>query len=120
MPTRRRGPPTGPRWPRASPRRPATSGGASSILRDCCATPVLSLAEAPQHPHNAARQTFIELDGITQPAPAPRFSRTRPAAPASPSLPGDHTRALLGELGLDTQAIRELEDAGVVAQSEKG
>jgi crotonobetainyl-CoA:carnitine CoA-transferase CaiB-like acyl-CoA transferase len=86
----------------------------------CCATLVLSLAEAPQHPHNAARQTFIELDGITQPAPAPRFSRTRPAAPASPSLPGDHTRALLGELGLDTQAIRELEDAGVVAQSEKG
>ncbi|OBB88541.1 carnitine dehydratase [Mycobacterium colombiense] len=86
----------------------------------CCATPVLSLTEAPRHPHNAARQTFIELDGITQPAPAPRFSRTRPAAPASPSLPGDHTRALLGELGLDTQAITELEDAGVVAQSEKG
>lgn len=86
----------------------------------CCATPVLSLAEAPQHPHNAARQTFIELGGITQPAPAPRFSRTRPATPASPSLPGDHTRALLSELGLDTQAITELEDAGVVAQSEKG
>lgn len=86
----------------------------------CCATPVLSLTEAPQHPHNAARQTFIELDGIAQPAPAPRFSRTRPAAPAPPSLPGDHTRALLGELGLDTQAITELEDAGVVAQSEKG
>ncbi|OBH59510.1 carnitine dehydratase [Mycobacterium colombiense] len=86
----------------------------------CCATPVLSLAEAPRHPHNAARQTFIELDGITQPAPAPRFSRTHAAAPSSPSLPGDHTRALLGELGLDTQAITELEDAGVVAQSEKG
>lgn len=86
----------------------------------CCATPVLSLAEAPQHPHNAARQTFIKLGGITQPAPAPRFSRTRPATPASPSLPGEHTRALLSELGLDTQAITELEDAGVVAQSEKG
>lgn len=86
----------------------------------CCATPVLSLAEAPQHPHNAARQTFIKLDGITQPAPAPRFSRTRPATPASPSLPGDHTRALLSELGLDTRAITELEDAGVVAQSKKG
>ncbi len=86
----------------------------------CCATPVLSLAEAPRHPHNAARQAFVELGGITQPAPAPRFSRTRPATPASPSLPGDHTRALLSELGLDTQAITELEDAGVVAQSEKG
>lgn len=86
----------------------------------CCATPVLSLAEAPRHRHNTARQAFIELDGITQPAPAPRFSRTRPATPASPSLPGDHTHALLGELGLDTTAITELEDAGVVAQSEKG
>ncbi len=83
----------------------------------CCATPVLSLTEAPRHPHNVARQTFIELDGITQPAPAPRFSRTRPATPAPPSLPGDHTCAVLRELGLDADAITALEDAGVVAQS---
>lgn len=83
----------------------------------CCATPVLSLTEAPLHRHNVARQAFIELDGITQPAPAPRFSRTRPAIPAPPSLPGDHTRVVLRELGLDTDAITALEDAGVVAQS---
>lgn len=83
----------------------------------CCATPVLSLTEAPLHRHNVARQAFIELDGITQPAPAPRFSRTRPATPAPPSLPGDHTRVVLRELGLDTDAITALEDAGVVAQS---
>jgi alpha-methylacyl-CoA racemase len=83
----------------------------------CCATPVLSLTEAPRHPHNVARQTFVELDGITQPAPAPRFSRTRPATPGSPSLPGDHTRAVLRELGMDATAITALEDAGVVAQS---
>jgi alpha-methylacyl-CoA racemase len=83
----------------------------------CCATPVLSLTEAPRHPHNVARQTFIELDGITQPAPAPRFSRTRPATPAAPSLPGDHTHAVLRDLGLDADAIAALEDAGVVAQS---
>ncbi|MGN6336742.1 CaiB/BaiF CoA transferase family protein [Mycobacterium sp.] len=83
----------------------------------CCATPVLSLTEAPRHPHNVARQTFVELDGITQPAPAPRFSRTRPATPGSPSLPGDHTRAVLRELGLDATAITALEDGGVVAQS---
>ncbi len=83
----------------------------------CCATPVLSLTEAPRHPHNVARRTFIELDGITQPAPSPRFSRTRPATPASPSLPGDHTRAVLRELGLDANDIAALEDAGVVAQS---
>jgi alpha-methylacyl-CoA racemase len=86
----------------------------------CCATPVLSLTEAPRHPHNVARQTFIDVDGITQPAPAPRFSRTLPGAPTSPSLPGDQTRALLGELGLDAEAIAELEGAGVVAQSKKG
>lgn len=83
----------------------------------CCATPVLSLTEAPRHPHNVARHTFVELDGLTQPAPAPRFSRTRPATPASPSLPGDHTRALLRELGLAADDITALEDAGVVAQS---
>ncbi|OBF66966.1 carnitine dehydratase [Mycobacterium sp. 852002-51971_SCH5477799-a] len=83
----------------------------------CCATPVFSLTEAPLHRHNLARQAFIELDGITQPAPAPRFSRTRPATPAPPSLPGDHTRVVLRELGLDTDAITALEDAGVVAQS---
>lgn len=83
----------------------------------CCATPVLSLTEAPRHPHNVARHTFIELDGITQPAPAPRFSRTRPATPAPPSLPGDHTRAVLRELGLDADAITALEDTSVVAQS---
>lgn len=85
-----------------------------------CATPVLSLTEAPRHPHHVARQTFVELDDITQPAPAPRFSRTAPGLPASPSLPGDHTRALLGELGLDDNAITKLVNAGVVAQSKKG
>ncbi|MFX7029280.1 CoA transferase, partial [Acinetobacter baumannii] len=42
---------------------------------ECCATPVLSLSEAPRHPHLGARATFIAVDGITQPAPAPRFSR---------------------------------------------
>lgn len=86
----------------------------------CCATPVLSLGEAPRHPHLVARKTFIEVEGITQPAPAPRFSRTPPAAPSGPSLPGDHTRVLLREMGLDTQAIADLVDSGVVAQSKRG
>jgi alpha-methylacyl-CoA racemase len=83
----------------------------------CCATPVLSLTEAPRHPHLVARETFVDVDGIAQPAPAPRFSRTRPTAPTSPSLPGDHTRVLLREMGLDPDTIAELVDAGVVAQS---
>ncbi|MEY8017383.1 CaiB/BaiF CoA transferase family protein [Mycobacterium servetii] len=85
----------------------------------CCATPVLSLSEAPHHPHLAARGTFVDVDGVTQPAPAPRFSRTPPAAPGAPSLPGDHTRALLRELGLDPEAVTALVDAGVVAQSNR-
>lgn len=85
----------------------------------CCATPVLSLSEAPRHPHLAARKTFIEVDGITQPAPAPRFSRTRPQTPTSPSLPGDHTAALLRELGMDPPKITALVEAGVVAQSNR-
>jgi alpha-methylacyl-CoA racemase len=51
---------------------------------DVCYAPVLSLAEAPHHPHNVARQTFIDIDGVTQPAPAPRFSRTAPQVQGPP------------------------------------
>ena len=83
----------------------------------CCVTLVLSLSDALRHPHLVARKTFTDIDGITQPAPAPRFSRTRPTAPAPPSLPGDHTHALLREMGFDADAITALQDAGVVAQS---
>ena len=83
----------------------------------CCVTPVLTLDEAPRHPHLVAREAFIDVDGVTQPAPAPRFSRTRPAAPSSPALPGDHTRTLLREMGFDADSVAALEDAGVVAQA---
>jgi alpha-methylacyl-CoA racemase len=82
-----------------------------------CAAPVLTITEAPAHPHNAARRAFIEVDGVPQPAPAPRFSRTVPGQPKSPSLPGDHTRAVLAGLGLDADAVAELTHAGVVRQS---
>jgi alpha-methylacyl-CoA racemase len=83
----------------------------------CCATPVLTLAEAPRHPHNVARGTFVEIDGVVQPAPAPRFSRTSPPTPTGPSLPGDHTRDVLGGLGMDDKAIAELLASGVARQS---
>jgi alpha-methylacyl-CoA racemase len=83
----------------------------------CCATPVLSLAEAPRHPHNVARGTFLDIDGVVQPAPAPRFSRTSPPTPTGPSLPGDHTRDVLGGLGMDGKAIAELLASGVARQS---
>lgn len=82
-----------------------------------CAAPVLNIAEAPRHPHNVARQTFIDIDGVPQPAPAPRFSRTAAAPPSRPALPGDHTRDVLSGLGFDENALAELADAGVVRQS---
>lgn len=75
---------------------------------DACFAPVLDLDEAPRHAHNRARGTFVEVDGITQPAPAPRFSRT-PAAGCHPvgELAAD-TRALLAELGYDEAAVEGL------------
>ncbi|MFK0171962.1 CaiB/BaiF CoA transferase family protein [Streptomyces sp. NPDC090306] len=61
---------------------------------DACVAPVLSLLEAPDHPHLAARGTFVEHDGITQPAPAPRFSATPAAVRSGPVLPGADTAAV--------------------------
>ncbi len=82
---------------------------------DVCFAPVLSLAEAPHHPHNVARGTFVERDGIMQPAPAPRFSRTEPEIQRSPSHAGQHTDEVLAEAGLSADAISALRDAGAVA-----
>src|SRR5438270_11921944 len=62
---------------------------------DACAVPVLSMTEAPSHPHNVARQTFVERDGVVQPAPAPRFSRTTAEIAARPTGPGEHTNDAL-------------------------
>lgn len=62
---------------------------------DVCFAPVLDMAEAPKHPHNAARATFVEVAGVTQPAPAPRFSRTPGAVQGPPSKPGADTEAAL-------------------------
>jgi alpha-methylacyl-CoA racemase len=62
---------------------------------DACVTPVLTFAEAPSHPHLAARGTHLTLDGVTQPAPAPRFSRTPPATPRPPRPPGADTDEVL-------------------------
>jgi alpha-methylacyl-CoA racemase len=82
---------------------------------DACFAPVLSLAEAPLHPHNAARGLFVEVDGSWQPAPAPRLSAT-PARPPRPGTrPGEHTGELLAELGLDAPAIAQLRSQGACA-----
>ena len=65
---------------------------------DVCFAPVLTMSEAAEHPHNAARGTFTSVGGDTQPAPAPRFSATPAAPPRPAALPGNDTDAILAEL----------------------
>lgn len=75
---------------------------------DACVSPVLSPFEAHEHPHNSARGTFTEVGGVTQPAPAPRFSRTPGTVASPPPLPGEHTDAALADWGLSDQEIAAL------------
>ncbi|AVO37983.1 CaiB/BaiF CoA transferase family protein [Pukyongiella litopenaei] len=82
---------------------------------DACATPVLSWSEAPRHPHLAARGTFISTEGVTQSAPAPRFSRSQPETPKTPAAPGGDGEAILSETGYGAAEIAALRDAGVLA-----
>jgi len=82
---------------------------------DCCFAPVLSLTEAPDHPHNAARDTFGEVAGTVQPNPAPRFSRTPGSIRRPPPHAGQHTDEILLEAGLDSDAIASLRASGAVA-----
>ena len=82
---------------------------------DVCFAPVLDMTEAPLHPHNKARETFIEMEGVTQPAPAPRFSRTEPKVSSAPALVGEHSQEILEDLGLSSQEIDELKSTKAVA-----
>ena len=82
---------------------------------DACVAPVLSMTEAPGHPHNLARSTFSMSGGQIQPNPAPRFSRSTLDEPAAPPEPGEHTETVLLELGLRPDEIGMLRAAGVVA-----
>ncbi|MCS5547899.1 MAG: CoA transferase [SAR86 cluster bacterium] len=82
---------------------------------DVCFAPVLDMTEAPQHPHNKERKTFIDLEGVTQPAPAPRFSRTEPEVVSSPSIVGEHTNEVLSSIGLSEEDISTLKTSGAVA-----
>ncbi|USA38482.1 CaiB/BaiF CoA transferase family protein [Pelagerythrobacter marinus] len=82
---------------------------------DICYAPVLSMSEAARHPHNVAREAFVEVGGDIQPAPAPRYSHTAPATPPPAPLPGDDSDAILQSLGLDAGEIAGLRDSGTVA-----
>lgn len=79
---------------------------------DACYAPVLSLAEAPCHPHNIARGAFAEIDGVMQPAPAPRFGRTPPEIQGPPRVP--QTEAVLKDWGFSQKEIASLKAAGAI------
>jgi len=83
---------------------------------DACVAPVLSLLEAPHHPHLSSRDTFIDVGGYVQPAPAPRFSRTPAPTPAAPPVPGADTRAVLSRCGVDD--VDALVRGGIAVQAE--
>ena len=84
---------------------------------DACVAPVLSLGEAAEHPHLRARRTLVEHDGVLQPAPSPRLSRTPGAISGSPAPPGAHTLAALQDWGLSADELVDLERAGTVVQA---
>jgi alpha-methylacyl-CoA racemase len=81
---------------------------------DVCFAPVLDLEEAPQHEHNKARNTFVEIEGVTQHAPAPRFSRTPSSTPTRPPRAGEHTDDILERWGFSDSKIAALKETGAV------
>jgi alpha-methylacyl-CoA racemase len=85
---------------------------------DVCFAPVLSMAEAPDHPHMKARGAFVEVGGVVQPAPAPRFSRTPAEVSAPPPSPGQDTAAALKDWGIPEEAVSKLLADGVAWQRE--
>jgi len=97
-------------------RRPRDAWCALFEGSDACVTPVLDLDEAPRHPHNLARSAFITQGGVTQPAPAPRFSRTAPQPGAPPPRPGEHTHAVLQDWGFSEADISSLAAAGAIQE----
>ena len=81
---------------------------------DACVTPVLSMADAPHHPHNQARETFVSRDGHWQPNAAPRFSRTPSGIQSSPTVAGQQARSVLHRWGLDDDELDTFTKTGAV------
>ncbi|MCC5871765.1 MAG: CoA transferase [Gammaproteobacteria bacterium] len=84
---------------------------------DVCFAPVLSIFEAPEHPHNVARKTFVEVEGLVQPAPAPRFSRTEPGIRNAARVPGEDSEDVLRTFDFSDAEIDALFTAGAVVKS---
>jgi alpha-methylacyl-CoA racemase len=84
---------------------------------DVCFAPVLTMSEAAVHPHNVQRNTFVDVAGVKQPAPAPRFSRTTVAIARPPSHPGQDTRDVLADYGMAAADIDKLIETGAVKQA---
>lgn len=82
--------------------------------KEVCFAPVLSMAEAPEHPHLKARGTFVKVDDVVQPAPAPRFSRTRPEIQRGVPRVGQHTDEALGDWGFSVAERTALRAAGAI------
>jgi alpha-methylacyl-CoA racemase len=84
---------------------------------DACFAPVLTMDEAPHHPHNVARRSFVEIEGVMQPAPTPRFSRTPAEHPTPPRELGQDTRSTLADWGIGAERIAALCANGVVLEA---
>ncbi len=97
--------------------RPRDEWAAMFEPLDACVSPVLSMSEAATHPHMAARGTVVEQDGVLQPAPSPRLSRTPGAISSPPASPGAHTREALQDWGFGPEELERLEADGVVVQA---
>ena len=81
---------------------------------DACFAPVLDFAEAPLHPHNLARGVFTKVDGVTQPAPAPRFSETPSEIGSAPPESGQHTADILAAAGYSEKELERLRAMGII------
>jgi alpha-methylacyl-CoA racemase len=81
---------------------------------DACVAPVLSVVEAPDHPHNRARGTFVEVAGVVQPAPSPRFLSTPGEIRRPPPNPGQHGDEALADWGLTVDEVADLRESGAI------
>ena len=97
--------------------RPRTQAEWAEIFdgTDACVAPVLPISEAVEHPHIKARGIFVEHEGMLQPAPAPRFSRTEATLTTPPSAPGGQTREALEAWGIEN--VDKLIESGAAEQS---